>query len=352
MNIFLTGSTGFLGKKLIKNLVKNQQHSLYVLVRNVEKANDMLATSFSPEEQECIEIIKGDITLPNFGFSDDQVDRLQGNIDIFYHLAALVKFDTDLRDELFNINYGGTKHALELATHLQVEKFFYVSTAYTVGKREIGIESLYPEDNPAHNPYEESKIKSEHLALSYQGKMDVSIFRPSIIVGDSKTGEADSHFTLYGFMRALDLFRRRVKRSKDENQTYRVIASSTGTSNFVPVDYVADILSHGVKSAEGSKIYHITNPNPPSNHDMLQILKKALNFEELEIVEQGEVDELTEDEKRLNQMIGVFAVYLGRAIRFNDANTQELISNSNVDHLQLSQQTMNMIVNAYFTVNE
>ena len=90
-----------------------------------------------------IGLLSGDITKPNCGLSQTEVNELTGKIDIFYHLAALVKFDEELREELFSINYGGTKHALELAVILAVKKFFYISTAYTVGKHEHGVEKNF-----------------------------------------------------------------------------------------------------------------------------------------------------------------------------------------------------------------
>lgn len=348
MNILLTGATGFLGGKLIKNIINESNHTVYVIARNMKKA-EALRESFTPQEQERIQFIEGDITSPYSGLSKEKMDELKGSIDIVYHLAALVKFDQDLRDELFSVNYDGTKHVLDLASYCEVKKFYYVSTAYTVGKNPIGKEDLYPTEGPFNNPYEESKVKSEHLVFSYRDKMDVSIFRPAIIVGDSKTGEADSHFTLYGFMRALDLFKRKTLRKKDADGTfYRVIASKEGTSNFVPVDYVADILGLAVSKAEPDMIYNITNPNPPTNLEILHMLKNALDFDHLSIVDDHKDYDLTPEEQRLNQMVEVFRPYLESSIKFKDDNTQKLIQGTETPHLHMTNETLQMIVNAYF----
>lgn len=350
MNIFLTGATGFLGGKLIKNIVKESNHHIYVLARNMEKAENLRKT-FSKDEQERIHFIEGDITSPYCGLASHQLEDLKDNVDIVYHLAALVKFDHDLRDELFSVNYDGTKHVLELATSCNVKKFYYISTAYTVGQNPIGLEKLYPTEGPFNNPYEESKVKSEHLVFSYQDQMDISIFRPAIIVGDSKTGEADSHFTLYGFMRALDIFKRKTLRKPGSKDTfYRVIASKEGTSNFVPVDYVADILGLAVENAKPNTIYNITNPNPPSNLEVLHMLKNALDFDHLSIVDDHKEYDLTEEEERLNQMVGVFRAYLESNIVFQDENTQALIEGTNVEHLNMTNETVEMIVDAYFNL--
>ncbi|WP_243292693.1 SDR family oxidoreductase [Bacillus sp. FJAT-47783] len=343
MNIFLTGSTGFLGGKLIRNLLLNHEHEVYLLVRNVEKA-EKLRDTFPIADQNRIHIFKGDITFLNGGLQDDEIHRLKGKIDTIYHLAALVKFDLHLRDEIFAANYDGTKNILDLALALNVKKFFYVSTAYTVGKEHIGIEELYPIDNRVHNPYEESKVKSEHLVYSYQKHFDVSIFRPAIIVGDSKTGEADSSFTLYGFMRALDLFKRKLARGKELKKAYRLVAAKDGTSNIVPVDYVANILSLAPEKAKRNTIYHITNPNPPTNFQLLQLLKDALQFHQLSVVEDIGYYKLDKMEERLNSMVEVFNVYLTRNLTFNDDNTKQLIQGTNIPHLFMTDEMIKRII--------
>lgn len=343
MNIFLTGSTGFLGGKLIRNLLKNHEHEVYLLVRNVEKA-EKLRDTFPIADQNRIHIFKGDITLSSGGLQNDDIQWLKGKIDAIYHLAALVKFDLHLRDEIFAANYDGTKNILDLALALNVQKFFYVSTAYTVGKHQVGVEELYPVDNHVHNPYEESKVKSEHLVYSYKNHFDVSIFRPAIIVGDSKTGEADSSFTLYGFMRALDLFKRKLARGKEIEKTYRLVAAKDGTSNLVPVDYVANILSLAPEKAKRNTIYHITNPNPPTNFQLIQLLKDALQFHQLSIVEDIGCYKLDKMEERLNSMVEVFNVYLTRNLTFIDENTKQLIKGTNIPHLYMPEEIIKMII--------
>ncbi|MHA6260262.1 SDR family oxidoreductase [Sporosarcina sp. CAU 1771] len=346
MTIFLTGSTGFLGGKLLKNLLDTTDHTLFVLVRDIEKGERLVSELPNGDR---IRLLQGDITKPLCGLDANEIEELTAQVDLFYHLAALVKFDEELREELFSINFEGTRHALELAKLLQAKKFFYISTAYTVGKRDSGVEELYPMDSNIHNPYEESKVDSEHLAFSYSDVMDVSIFRPSIIVGDSETGEADSEFTLYGFMRALDVFKRRILRSSDNpGRIYRLVGGKATTSNLVPVNYVADILALAATKAEPGLIYNIINPEPPTNNQLLDLIKNALSFDQLEIIESAEPGLLTTEEERLNDMISVLYAYLSRSFEFDDSNTQILIQDSSIQHLKMTEETMQMIINAYF----
>src|SRR5699024_12059551 len=89
-----------------------------------------------------------------------------------------------------------------------------------------------------------------------------SIIRPAIIIGDSVTGEADSKFTLYGFMKALKVFKRRIT-NKNIETVYRLFGDSTHTSNFVPVDYDVDVLTVACDYAENQKINNETNNYTP-----------------------------------------------------------------------------------------
>ncbi|MBM7620925.1 nucleoside-diphosphate-sugar epimerase [Bacillus tianshenii] len=345
MNIFLTGATGFLGGRLIRNLLE-EGHTVHILARNIEKAN-ALKGNLPLSLQGRVHILQGDIVLPNFGISKAVLDSLSNNVDIFYHLAALVKFDHDLHDTLMQMNYTGTKEALKVAEKLGATKFIHVSTAYTVGKSNEGAEELYETTQRFNNPYEESKVLAEHEVFRYRDKMDVSIFRPAIIVGDSKTGEADSAFTLYGFMRGLELFKRRLDR-KDSNEKVHLVGSKDGTSNLVPVDYVADILTIAATKAEKNTIYNITNPSPPKNREILNTIKNHLQFDNLGIYEKGTSFSLSPVEEQLNGMLQVFDPYLDRSIAFSDRNTQKLIADSPIAHLNMTDEILNIIVRAYF----
>ena len=345
MNIFLTGATGFLGGRLIRNLLE-EGHNVYLLARNTEKANnqkDRLPLSL----QENVTILKGDIVQTDFGFSPALLTELTKKIDIFYHLAALVKFDHHLRDILMEMNYHGTKNALEVARVLKVPKFIHVSTAYTVGVGNSGREKLYDLQQNFNNPYEESKALAEHEVMKYKEFMDISIFRPAIIVGDSKTGEADSNFTLYGFMRGLELFKRKLER-KNYQEMVHLVGSKEGTSNLVPVDYVADILTIAAKRATSNTIYNITNPSPPTNREILATIKHHLQFDSLGIYEKGTVFTLNPIEMQLNSLIDVFEPYLDRSISFDDENTQALLKGSPIAHLNMTDEILEIIIRAYF----
>lgn len=126
--------------------------------------------------------------------------------------------------------------------------------------------------------------------------------------------------------------------------------SKEATSNLVPVNYVADILAIAVKKAQAGMIYNLTNPSPATNYDLLTVIKNALNFNQLAIIENVDVQTLTPEEQRLNGMISVFNAYLSRSFNFYDSNTQQLIEGTATQHLDMNDKTMQMIIDAYFNV--
>ncbi|TDM02122.1 NAD-dependent epimerase/dehydratase family protein [Macrococcus hajekii] len=337
MNIFLTGATGFVGAQLIHQLAQNPEHHLYILYRDEAKKQKLI----SELPNASLHFVQGDITSENCGvdFSHHHLPQM----DYFYHLAALVKFDEELRQQLFEINLEGTRHALALAQVLNTKHFLYVSTAYTVGQNEQAKEELHPLSTPVNNPYEESKLQAEHVVM--QAPMKKSILRPAIIIGDSVTGAADSKFTLYGFMKALKVFRRKISRSVTSQQ-FRLFGHDNGTSNLVPVDYVVRVLGHALQAEDG-KIYHITNSAPPHNMEILSIIKKYLNFDQLTVAPESERATITDEEKILNSYIAVFDPYFKKSVVFEDNNTAELLKLFGESTLTLSRSQLDMIIRTF-----
>ncbi|MCM3720154.1 SDR family oxidoreductase [Fictibacillus phosphorivorans] len=344
MNIFLTGATGFLGGRLIQNLSR-EGHTLYVLARNIKKAEQLLQKT--ADHTGDIHIIKGDITVPDLSMDKETLKELVNKIDVFYHMAALVKFDLDLKDELFQINYTGTKYALEAAEKMGVSHFYYVSTAYTLGKDEYAEEKLHSLDRSFNNPYEESKCKAEHLCMDFKKFFNVTILRPAIIIGDSKTGEADSKFTLYGLMRSLEVFKKRFQRKGMGDRVFHLLCEEGSTQNLVPVDYVADVLSDVLKMGRENNIYHITNSQPPLSADVFQIMREKADLELFKLAPYDYEPYLSEEEKLLNNVVDVYKNYLNRNIVFEDSNTQQLLQSFNKEPLQMDEEMINRIIKGY-----
>ncbi|SFJ76279.1 Nucleoside-diphosphate-sugar epimerase [Halobacillus dabanensis] len=343
MNILITGATGFLGKQLTLKLL-SEGHSVYALARNKRKG-EKLKQEVPPHSQRNLTIIEGNLSERHAGISNEQLQLLQGEIDTVYHSAAYLSFDDEERDKTFRINVEGTQHMIELAEEIQAPNFFYVSTAYTLGTKLHATETLHSKNQSFVNAYEESKCHAEHLVLRYKNTFHIKIFRPSIIIGDSKTGEADTNFALYGIIRGLEILKKRIARNKElQHRTYKFLCTGDTSQNFVPVDYVVDVLTTALKTDDTNTIYHITNPNPPTNRLLFEMVKEKLDFPNIEMVPSDYDGVLTKEEQMFNAPLSVFRPYWSKNISFDDKNTQKLLRKNGLDHLHMDKAMVERIL--------
>ncbi|MFD2639134.1 SDR family NAD(P)-dependent oxidoreductase [Piscibacillus salipiscarius] len=343
MRVLITGSTGFLGEKLARKLLE-EGHELYLIVRSQAKADILLDQLYSYKNR--ITFLSGHLSDKNLGMSDETIQSLTNQIDAIYHTAALLSFDESERDKLFHVNVDGTQNVLKFAGLINIKRFIHVSTAYTLGTRDVGTETLYPEWQSFRNSYEETKAKAEHLVMSYKDQFDVLVMRPAIIIGDSKTGEAKTTFGLYGIIRTIQILKKKSAR-KPSDHLYRLVLNENSVSNLVPVDYVAQVLVLGLKHGKTETVYNITNPNPPTNKMTFDAIVKSLNFDQIKLIPNEEKHLLTQEEINMHKPIEVFKEYLNTSVRFEDRNTQKLLTDHGHEPLQMDQAMLERIVEGF-----
>ncbi|USK37382.1 SDR family NAD(P)-dependent oxidoreductase [Cytobacillus firmus] len=344
MNILITGANGFLGKKLSLKLLE-QGHELYLLVRSRKRLDAFMQGEGSDFSRQ-IHILEGDVTEEHLGLNRELVNSLKGKMDALYHSAALLSFDERDRDKTFEVNVSGTENVLKLALEINCPKVLYISTAYTVGTETEGAEALYSADRHFVNPYEASKCEAEHLVYTFRDKLDIVILRPGIIIGDSRTGEADTNFGLYGFLKGIKILKKRSLR-KPNGQTCRIYLDPEVAQNFVPVNYVIDTLHAALIHAESGGIYNITNPNPPLQSDVYEIVKEVLDFPQLEMCVPGDSTEMTSEEKAFHDSMSIFHSYFQRTIDFPSDNTEKLLADAGVPMLQMDRDVLKRIIAGY-----
>ncbi|MGF2616063.1 SDR family oxidoreductase [Rossellomorea vietnamensis] len=346
MNIFLTGATGFVGKKLAKDLLA-EDHNLFILCRNEKKAQ-VFISDVPVHFREKVTCITGNLDESLLGLSLDIIEELKGNVEAVYHMAAYLSFDPEQKKETFYVNLEGTRRALEFSEKIQCGRFLYVSTAYTIGMEIEGAEELYSTDRKFVNHYEESKNHAEHLVDTFKEKMEVIILRPSIIIGDSRTGEADTTFGVYGLLKAAALLKRKVsKKNGWTYNTYRFLGEKELKMNLVPVDYVTKVLKEALVLGENGKIYNITDPSPFKQEEIFQVVKEVLEFPNLELVPYSEADKLSEIEKSFNEALSIFRHYFTREIHFPCQNTDTLLERAGKKQLELTCDNLKFILGSY-----
>jgi long-chain acyl-CoA synthetase len=262
--IFLTGATGFVGHNLFSRiLLENPRTELILLVRSrsqgeAEQRIKELFVSYTQEidynqVKDRITIVRGDITLKKLGMAKYQYAHLAKKITHIIHCAATTKFQLPLEKARL-INYQGTKNVMRFAKYIQkigkLQRVAHLSTAYVSGNRSGNI---YEHDlgfgQRFSNSYEQAKYESEHYVRGLMDELPITIFRPSIIVGDSKTGKTTCFNVLYYPLQLI------YKRKLPILSGFKSV-----TLDVVSVDFVCDAINHILlKSKVGiGETYHLT----------------------------------------------------------------------------------------------
>jgi len=203
--IFLTGSTGYIGAHVAANLLQGHGASLNVLVRARDPQDGQLRLwralqlhlgfpLFFEYLQTKVRVFVGDLTSPGFGLSRDDYDRLVHTTDSVIHCAASLNRKSE--KSCLNVNLRGTLEVLTLARHAEhyhgLRRFSQVSTVAVAGKRsnELVTEDRSIEwDRSDYDPYARTKKFCEHMTRVLLPDTPKMIFRPSIVLGDSRRPE-------------------------------------------------------------------------------------------------------------------------------------------------------------------
>jgi thioester reductase-like protein len=209
--VFLTGATGHVGRNLIPVLLKSKDTSLVLLIRGNSDAEvedrlselllSLAGTIDQSQARQRVRALRGDITRDRLGLSESQYGALARNITHIIHSAATVRFRNPLA-EAREINVEGTKRVMALARLAwergRLERVAHISTAFVSGSRN----GLIREDDldcgqGFSNSYEQTKFEAEVFIRKSCPDLPWVIFRPSIIVGDSRTGVTTAFNVLY-----------------------------------------------------------------------------------------------------------------------------------------------------------
>lgn len=243
MTLFITGATGFIGRTLLARLAyRADVDRIYLLIRDSkdtaadERARRLCQQLFPPAWVEQVSrkivAVAGEVTRERLGLDAGTYDRLTAEVDHVVHAAASTKFAAPL-DQLRMDNVESTREVLAFATRCQalgkLRRFDYVSTAFVAGINS-GVVSERDLDRGQQfaNHYEQTKFEAEALVASHRPTMPIAIYRPSVVVGDSRTGFTPHFRVLYWPLRLLT------------SKVVPIIPVNSKTAiDVVPVDYVA-----------------------------------------------------------------------------------------------------------------
>ena len=236
MSYFLTGGTGFIGRRLVRRLLSRGE-TVYLLVRpgSHERFTKLRADCGAAGER--LLAIEGDLESDDLGIPPPQRQALKGAIRHFLHLGALYDLGASAA-RLEQVNVLGTRNALRLAHELEADCFHLVSSIAVAGRyRGTFTDAMFEEATELDHPYFRTKHESEALVRG-TCRIPWRIYRPGMVVGDSSSGEMDKVDGPYYFFRLIQLIRDALPRWMP------LIGFEGGHINLVPVDFVAAALDH------------------------------------------------------------------------------------------------------------
>jgi NAD(P)-dependent dehydrogenase (short-subunit alcohol dehydrogenase family) len=270
MQYFVTGATGFIGKRLVKALLARRGSTVHFLLRpGSEGKVDELLKYWGVSKARAI-AVAGDLTQKKLGVAADTLKALKGQVDAVYHLAAVYDLSADEESQI-RINVEGTRNLVEFAKAVDARHLHHVSSIAAAGLYEgVFREDMFDEAENLEHPYFMTKHESEKIVRK-ECKVPWTVYRPALVVGDSRTGEADKIDGPYYFFKLIQRMRQILPPWMPS------VGIEGGRINIVPVDFVVaciDHISHAKADIQG-RCYHLVDPQGYRVGDVLDIFARA-----------------------------------------------------------------------------
>jgi len=269
MQYFVTGATGFIGKRLVKKLLERKGSVVHFLIRQESEGKVAGLRKYWGAGAARVVPVFGDLTAKKLGVSADAIKQIKGQIDHFYHLAAVYDLGADEASQIA-VNIEGTRNTVELAAAIQARHFHHVSSIAAAGLYEgVFREDMFEEAENYEHPYFMTKHESEKI-VRHECKLPWSVYRPAMVVGDSSTGEMDKIDGPYYFFKLIQRMRQVLPPWMPS------VGLEGGRINIVPVDFVVnalDAISH--QKGITKKCFHLVDPVGYRVGDVLDIFSRA-----------------------------------------------------------------------------
>ncbi|MBE4752033.1 SDR family oxidoreductase [Corallococcus sp. ZKHCc1 1396] len=262
---FLTGYPGFIGKRLVEHIAKEDpQGHIYALVQpKAFKEAQALAAKVQGAK---VELLTGDAVDMHLGLSGEEYQRLCERVTDIFHLAAVAQLGVP-KETAWRVNVDGTRNLLELARDCEnLSRFSHFSTCYVSGDR-VGViaEDELDRGQSFRNAYEETKFQAERLVQRASATLPITIFRPSSVVGDSRTGAIDRFEGPY-YLGILLVTSPLVV-------PLPLPGNGVAPLNVVPVDFVVEAVWRLSRDERAKgRTFHLVDPNPMSARRVYELI--------------------------------------------------------------------------------
>jgi thioester reductase-like protein len=271
--VLFTGFPGFIGARLLPRLLElspEWRFRCLVQERFLAQAREGIAAleRDHPHTRGRLGVVVGDITQEGLGLGRADAKALAGTLQAAFHLAAVYDLAVS-REAGWRINVEGTRNVLRLLQDApRLDRLHYVSTAYVSGRAKgVFRESDLDVGQSFKNHYEETKFLAEMDVV--KSGVPATVYRPSIVVGDSQTGETAKFDGPYFVMSAMERL--------PSPGVFPRIGSGASVVDLAPVDFVIEALARlATTSASRGKTYHLTDPDPPTALEIARLLARAL----------------------------------------------------------------------------
>ena len=274
MRYVVTGGTGFIGRRVVSRILdRSPDAEVWVLVRRESLTTfERLASRGDRAWGDRAKALVGDLTAEDLGLSDDTIGEL-GSVDHVVHCAAI--YDITVAEDVQRAaNVEGTRAVIALARRLGATLHHVSSIAVAGTHRGEYTEEDFDVAQDLPTPYHQTKFEAELLVRSEPG-LRYRIYRPAVVVGDSRTGEMDKVDGPYYFFPIL------AKLAKLPSFT-PVLLPDTGRSNIVPVDYVVDAIAELIHVPDrDGQTFHLTAPDSIGLRGIYRGISKAAGLPRL-----------------------------------------------------------------------
>ncbi len=269
MHYFVTGASGFIGKRLVRRILARKGTVVHFLVRerSAKRCAELLAY-WGVDESRAV-AVRGDLALPGLGITAAERRKIDGKVKHFFHLAAVYDLKADEASQR-SANIEGTRNTVQFANEIGAECFHHVSSIAAAGLYEgVFREDMFEEAEGLDHPYIATKHESEKI-VRRECQVPWRVYRPGIVVGDSRSGEMDKIDGPYYFFKLIQRMRQLLP------PWMPTVGLEGGRINLVPVDFVVDAMDHIAhrKGLDG-KCFHLVDPSPRRVGEVLNTFAKA-----------------------------------------------------------------------------
>ena len=271
--VFVTGFPGFLATRLVRRLAAEGARFILLTLPQFTGLAQLEAGKIATDtgaDANNFRIIEGDITKPDLGLSTNELERTRRETTNIFHLAAVYDLAVDSAVAA-HVNVEGTLNINNFTKSIEnLRRYHYISTCYVAGKREgLIMETELHHEEGFRNHYEETKYLAELEVNTLKAEVPITIHRPAVVCGDSRTGETAKYDGIYYLIHYL--------RRWPGGLTLLNIGNRDVCLNLVPVDFVVEAMAALARDDRAIGVtVQLADPAPLTTHELFNEISKAI----------------------------------------------------------------------------